>query len=162
MLNIIWLFGSKIRDYTALYRRVMWPLWAIGLLGVLLGILAAVAAAPRPKTFRGSRRLPLLTDPAAEAALDEEAELEFLDLSPEVGPGGGVVPGWSPDCVSAVPPAAMEELPLTEATTPRTPAGRPALAGVYSPSPSRPEPSPAGAQVCVAQFTCAFWVTIGF
>lgn len=128
----------------------MWPLWAIGLLGVLLGILAAVAAAPRPKTFRGSRRLPLLTDPAAEAALDEEAELEFLDLSPEVGPGGGVVPGWSPDCVSAVPPAAMEELPLTEATTPRTPAGQPALAGVYSPSPSRPEPSPAGAQVCVA------------
>ena len=43
---IVWLFGSKLRDFTF----SMWPWWAIGLLGVTLGILAAVVAAPRPKT----------------------------------------------------------------------------------------------------------------
>ena len=128
----------------------MWPLWAIGLLGVLLGILVAVATAPRPKTYRGSKRVPRFSDPAAEEALDEEAEREFLAVPPEAGPGGGVVPGWAPSSPSAAPPSAMEDLPLTEAATPRSPDGRLAIAGAYSESPSRPDPPAAGMQVCVA------------
>ena len=141
-----WLFGSKLRDYTF----SMWPWWAIGLLGALLGVLAAVVAAPRPKTFRGSKRLPPLADFADEAALDEEAEREFLAELPDAGLGGGVVPGWAPSSPSPGLPSSMEELPLTETTTPRSPEGRPAIAGAYSESPSRPGPPAADTQVCVA------------
>ena len=126
-------------DTEPLYYFPMWPLWAIGVVVAVLSVLAAVMAAPRPNTYRGSRRLPPVVDSGVEAALDDAAECELLDVSPTNGPGGGVVPGWAP--TEDLPPSGEEgtHLPLT-------------VSGTQSPArPARPASPPVEASVCVAE-----------